>query len=114
QVTKKIIQNIFDKGFPLEKKEFLNINFPAKSKIKGIKICKAGKRVYNFEAHSNVNPRGVEYYWLAAANLDFEDEKNSDIALLKKGYATITPIMLDLTAYERMKKVKKWLKANDE
>ncbi|EPT1997100.1 hypothetical protein ACVPFE_002107, partial [Campylobacter jejuni] len=23
-------------------------------------------------------------------------------------------IMLDLTAYERMKKVKKWLKANDE
>ncbi|EAH6264784.1 TPA: 5'/3'-nucleotidase SurE, partial [Campylobacter jejuni] len=26
----------------------------------------------------------------------------------------ITPIMLDLTAYERMKKVKKWLKANDE
>ncbi|EPJ1508193.1 5'/3'-nucleotidase SurE, partial [Campylobacter jejuni] len=38
----------------------------------------------------------------------------SDIALLKKGYATITPIMLDLTAYERMKKVKKWLKANDE
>ncbi|EGH1276575.1 5'/3'-nucleotidase SurE, partial [Campylobacter jejuni] len=28
--------------------------------------------------------------------------------------ATITPIMLDLTAYERMKKVKKWLKANDE
>ncbi|EPN3627226.1 hypothetical protein ACTXUA_001904, partial [Campylobacter jejuni] len=24
------------------------------------------------------------------------------------------PIMLDLTAYERMKKVKKWLKANDE
>ncbi|EAL1802052.1 5'/3'-nucleotidase SurE, partial [Campylobacter jejuni] len=114
KITKKIIQNIFDKGFPLEKKEFLNINFPAKSKIKGIKICKAGKRVYNFEAHSNVNPRGVEYYWLAAANLDFEDEKNSDIVLLKKGYATITPIMLDLTAYEKMKKVKKWLKANDE
>lgn len=114
KITKKIIQNIFDKGFPLEKKEFLNINFPAKSKIKGIKICKAGKRVYNFEAHANVNPRGVEYYWLAVANLDFEDEKNSDIALLKKGYATITPIMLDLTAYERMKKVKKWLKVNDE
>ncbi|EPE1679410.1 5'/3'-nucleotidase SurE, partial [Campylobacter jejuni] len=37
-----------------------------------------------------------------------------DIALLKKGYATITPIMLDLSAYDKMKKVKKWLKANDE
>ncbi|EPM2950711.1 5'/3'-nucleotidase SurE, partial [Campylobacter jejuni] len=27
--------------------------------------------------------------------------------------ATITPIMLDLTAYKRMKKVKKWLKAKE-
>ncbi|EAL4083014.1 5'/3'-nucleotidase SurE, partial [Campylobacter coli] len=50
----------------------------------------------------------------AAANLDFEDEKDSDIALLKKGYVTITPIMLDLSAYDKMKKVKKWLKANNE
>lgn len=113
KITKKIIRNIFNKGFPLEKKEFLNINFPAKSKMKGIKICKTGKRVYNFEAHSNTNPRGIKYYWIAAANLDFEDEKNSDIALLKKGYTTITPIMLDLTAYDKMKKVKKWLKVNN-
>ncbi|EOG1492619.1 hypothetical protein ACK3HK_001823, partial [Campylobacter jejuni] len=25
-----------------------------------------------------------------------------------------TPIMLDLSAYDKMKKVKKWLKANNE
>ncbi|HGF9895330.1 TPA: 5'/3'-nucleotidase SurE, partial [Campylobacter lari] len=47
---------------------------------------------------------------LAAANLDHEDEKKSDIALLKQGYATITPIMLDLTAYKQMKNLKKWMK----
>lgn len=113
KITKNIVKKIFNQGFPLEKKEFLNINFPSsKIEFKGIKVCKAGKRVYNYKAHSNVNPRGVEYYWLAAANLDFEDEKNSDIALLKKGYATITPIMLDLSAYEKMKNVKKWLKGS--
>ncbi|WP_276883721.1 5'/3'-nucleotidase SurE [Campylobacter cuniculorum] len=111
KITKEIIEKIFAQGFPLEKKEFLNINFPSvKTQFKGIKICKAGKRVYNYEAHSNVNPRGVEYYWLASSNLDFEDEKDSDIALLKQGYATITPIMLDLTAYKKMKNLKKWLK----
>ncbi|MBK1994184.1 5'/3'-nucleotidase SurE, partial [Campylobacter novaezeelandiae] len=26
------------------------------------------------------------------------------------GYATITPIMLDLTAYKKLKNTKKWLK----
>lgn len=113
KITKNIVKKIFNQGFPLEKKEFLNINFPSsKIEFKGIKVCKAGKRVYHYKAHSNVNPRGVEYYWLAATNLDFEDEKNSDIALLKKGYATITPIMLDLSAYEKMKNVKKWLKGS--
>lgn len=111
KITKELVERIFSKGFPLEKKEFLNVNFPCvKSKFKGIKICRAGKRVYNYEAHSNVNPRGLEYYWLACSNLDFEDEKDCDIALLKQGFTTITPIMLDLSAYKRMKNVKKWLK----
>ncbi|MDL0101811.1 5'/3'-nucleotidase SurE [Campylobacter felis] len=110
-ITKELVAKIFNQGFPLDKKEFLNVNFPSpKSKFKGIKICKAGKRVYNFKAHANTNPRGVEYFWLASVNLDFEDEKNSDIALLKQGYATITPIMLDLTAYKKMQNLKKWLK----
>ncbi|HEO8744095.1 TPA: 5'/3'-nucleotidase SurE [Campylobacter upsaliensis] len=110
-ITKELVAKIFNQGFPLDKKEFLNVNFPSpKSKFKGVKICKAGKRVYNFKAHTNTNPRGVEYFWLASANLDFEDEKNSDIALLKQGYATITPIMLDLTAYKKMQNLKKWLK----
>ncbi|EPC7262067.1 5'/3'-nucleotidase SurE, partial [Campylobacter lari] len=67
-------------------------------------------RIYSYEAHSNINPRGIEYYWLAAANLDHEDEKKSDITLLKQGYATITPIMLNLTAYKQMKNLKKWMK----
>lgn len=110
-ITKKLVEKIFNQGFPLDKKEFLNVNFPSpKTKFQGVKICKAGKRVYNFKAHANTNPRGVEYYWLASANLDFEDEKDSDIALLKQGYATITPIMLDLSAYKQMKNLKKWLK----
>ncbi|EAH9285001.1 5'/3'-nucleotidase SurE [Campylobacter upsaliensis] len=110
-ITKELVAKIFNQGFPLDKKEFLNVNFPSpKSKFKGVKICKAGKRVYNFKAHANTNPRGMEYFWLASANLDFEDEKNSDIALLKQGYATITPIMLDLTAYKKMQNLKKWLK----
>ncbi|EAK4084413.1 5'/3'-nucleotidase SurE, partial [Campylobacter upsaliensis] len=68
-ITKELVEKIFNQGFPLDKKEFLNVNFPSpKSKFKGVKICKAGKRVYNFKAHANTNPRGVEYFWLASAN----------------------------------------------
>lgn len=111
KITKKIVKKILNKGFPLDEKEFLNINFPSsKVKFKGIKITKAGKRIYNYKAHSNINPRNVKYYWLGTCDLKFKKEKNSDITLLTKGYATITPIMLDLTAYKKIKTIKKWIK----
>lgn len=110
KITQKIVDKIFKEGFPLREKEFLNINFPStKDKFLGIKVAKAGKRIYNYKAHSNTNPRDMKYYWLSVSGLKSVDEKDSDIALLKKGYATITPIMLDLTAYNRLKTLKEWI-----
>lgn len=112
KITRDLVEKIFREGFPLAKKEFLNLNFPdSKAKFKGLKVCKAGKRLYNFKAHSATNPRGMEYFWLPSTNLDHEADKDADIELLKQGYATLTPIMLDLTAYKQMKSLKKWLKS---
>lgn len=109
--TQSIVDKVLKNGFPLNTKEFLNINFPsAKDEFLGLTVAKAGKRIYNYKAYSNTNPRMMKYYWLGAAGLEHIDEKDSDIALLKKGYATITPIMLDLTAYERLESLKEWIK----
>lgn len=108
KITSKIVKKILNQGFPLNKKEFLNVNFPAK-KLRGIKICKMGKRVYNFKASSHSNPRGQEFFWLPLTDLEFRG-KNSDVAFLKQGFATMTPIRLDFTAYESFKTLKKWLR----
>lgn len=110
KIIKKIIKNIFDNGFPLKQKEFININFPsAKIAFNGIKIAKAGKRIYKTQVESNTNPRGIKYYWLAVDTLEHIEE-DSDISWIKKGYATITPIMLDLTSYDSLNKMKNWIK----
>lgn len=110
KITKTLVEKIFNEGFPLKKKEFLNVNFPsARVKFKGIKVAAAGKRVYNYKAYSNKNPRGMRYYWLAAAGLEHSSLKNADVSLLQEGFATITPIMLDLTAYKRLKSLENWL-----
>ena len=99
------------KNILFDKKEFININFPsAKDEFKGLKVAHTGKRVYNYKAYANKNPRGVEYFWLAAAGLEYERQANSDIDLLLQGYAVMTPIMLDLTAYNKLETLKKWAK----
>lgn len=111
EITRQIVAKILKNGFPLDKKEFININFPsAKDEFKGLKVAHTGKRVYNYKAYANKNPRGVEYFWLAAAGLEYERQANSDIDLLLQGYAVMTPIMLDLTAYNKLETLKKWAK----
>jgi 5'-nucleotidase len=55
----------------------------------------------------------MEYYWLGLHPLNFAPRKKgvgmlSDYEAIEEGYISITPIMLDLTAYESMKKVTEW------
>lgn len=111
KLLSKIVKDVFKKGWPLPARQFLNLNVPAvsESNFKGIKITKAGKRIYSTTATKSINPRGVEYFWLGEASLDYKSKKNSDLDAVNEGYASLTPIQLDLTAYESLKLIKKWL-----
>lgn len=106
-----IIKKLLKKN-PLKKRRFLNINYPSfNNKFKGFKVCKMGKMRYVYKAKMQTNPRGLKYYWLNSLyDLSKVKAKNNDIAYIKKGYASITPIKLDLSAKKEIKKVKKWLK----
>jgi 5'-nucleotidase len=79
----------------------LNVNIPNLDikEIKGIKITRQGKRIYNEAVVEKIDPRGKEYYWIGGDELDSIELENSDIDALKKGYVSVTPIKLDLTDY---------------
>ena len=114
---KKLADKIFDKSFPLEVREFININVPniGEDKCKGIKITHAGFREYGNDAHLHRNPRGEEYYWLGLHPLAWKKREGiegiSDFDAIKDGFVSMTPIKLDLTSYERIKALESW---NDE
>lgn len=111
---KKLTDKIFDKSFPLEKREFINVNIPRVSAkaCKGIKITHAGFREYGNDAHLHRNPRGEEYYWLGLHPLAWKKrdgvEGMSDFDAIKEGYISMTPVKLDLTSYERIKTLEAW------
>ncbi|MCV6608741.1 MAG: 5'/3'-nucleotidase SurE [Campylobacterales bacterium] len=111
-VIKDIVTKIFDGEFPLPERRFLNINVPniTKDLYKGYQITKAGYRHYGNDAHMHRNPRGEEYYWLGLHPLDFKEEKGSDYQAILDGYTSITPVMLDLTSYDDIDNLKKWIK----
>ena len=87
----------------------LNVNIPKieHGEIKGIKITRQGKRVYNDAVVEKVDPRGREYYWIGGDELGSLQLDNSDIDAVKKGYVSVTPIKLDLTDHDYIKFLEK-------
>lgn len=114
-VTKELTNKILNDKFPLNGRKFINVNIPqiTKDKFKGYKITQLGYRIYGNDALLRKNPRGEEYFWLGLHPLDWKERSsdgNSDFKAVFEGYASITPIMLDLTSYNDMETLIDWVK----
>lgn len=86
----------------------LNINIPALplKEIKGIKVTRLGKKEYDGIMEKRQDPRGGTYYWMGGVAATFEnDDLNIDLAAVKHGYISITPIHFDLTFKSEMERL---------
>lgn len=112
RTIKKLVLKIKNGTFPLPEREFLNINIPSDVKEAKIKVTYAGYRFYANDSHLHRNPRGEEHYWLGLHPLSFAPRKGadgiSDYEAIEAGCISITPIMLDLSAYKSIKNLEDW------
>lgn len=109
----KIVTKILADEFPLPKRKFLNINIPPiKPKdCKGFKITKTGHRLYGNDISTHRNPRGEEYHWIGLHPLIWEPSSDGscDFEAVKDGYVSISPIWLNMTSFEDIRKLQEWL-----
>jgi len=109
----KIVTKIREGSFPLPARQFININIPSQKQSAEMKVTYAGYRFYANDAHMHRNPRGEEHYWLGLHPLAFAPRASqnglSDYEAISQGYISLTPIMLDMSAYKTMKTLQEWL-----
>ncbi len=108
-----LVEKIFAGEFPLPEREFLNVNIPVAVEEAEIKVTYAGYRYYGNDAHLHRNPRGMEYYWLGLHPLEFKvrdgKKRLCDFEAIEAGQISVTPIMVDLSAYQSMDRLESWL-----
>lgn len=77
-----------------------NLNVPAlpADKIAGIEVTRQGLREYRDELVTRKDPRGKPYYWIGGEPPTGSPDQGTDIGALAAGYASLTPLKLDLTA----------------
>ena len=106
--VKQIALGVLEKGLP--EGVILNVNFPKLSKenIKGIKICRQAKAMWQEEFDKRTNPQGKEYYWLTGKFVNLDKGTDTDEWALENGYISIVPVQFDLTAHHAIQQLNSW------
>lgn len=89
----------------------LNVNIPnlPLEHIKGFRLTRLGHRSRAAAPVREVNPRGKEGYWIAAAGNAEDAGADTDFHAVLQGYVSITPLRLDRTFHEAATDVQNWL-----
>lgn len=96
---RQIVRQVLDKGLPSG--VVLNVNFPT-SDIKGIKICRQAKAMWEERFDRRQSPHGRDYYWLTGNFVNQDKGEDTDEWALANGFASVVPVQFDLTAYHAM------------
>jgi 5'-nucleotidase len=96
---------VFEHGLPRD--VLLNVNVP-QGNIHGAQITRTGQRIYKDELVARLDPRGRPYYWIGGEFPTGVYDDGTDVGALHHGYISITPIQMDMTAYQFMETLKTW------
>ena len=89
----------------------LNVNVPdvPRSELKGYRITRLGRRHKAEDVVKTQNPRGETVYWVGAAGPAADAGDGTDFDAVARGYASVTPLQIDLTHHGQMPVVAAWL-----
>jgi 5'-nucleotidase len=103
-----IAKNVLDHGLP--DGVCLNVNIPdvPLDIIKGVKVCRQAKALWQEEFDERKDPYGRKYYWLTGKFVDLDGGEDTDVFALENNYVSVVPTQFDLTAHNAISEMKKW------
>ena len=105
-----VVSHLLERGWPAD--TVININFPdcPAEEVAGVEVTKQGFRdLHEMHAVKRVDPRGRDYYWLNFHNLQQTLKDETDLKAVAEKRISVTPLHLDLTHYETLRRLRKTL-----
>jgi 5'-nucleotidase len=101
QIAVSVVERVLEKGLPPF--TILNLNVP-KGAVKGLRLTRQGLRIYRDE----LEKAGDIYRIGGPEPGGVIDEEGTDLWAVHNGYASLTPIHLDLTAHRFLADLAAW------
>ncbi len=101
-IAVQIGRDILGEGLP--HLTLLNVNVPNVSKrgLRGIRWVRQGRKGYRDRLDRRTDPRGGTYYWLWGAFDPSDIVLGTDLAAVRDGFVSVTPITIDRTNHDEL------------
>ena len=101
-IAVRVVARVLEKGLP--PLTILNLNVPKGDHVRGLRLTRQGVRIYRDELEQS----GNRYRIVGPAPSGVLDEEGTDLWAVHNGYASLTPIHLDMTAHHFMADLAAW------
>lgn len=112
QVARDLVERAMRQ--PMSEPGLVNVNVPdvPMDLLKGVQVTRLGRRHKAEPVIETTNPRGEAVYWVGAAGPAADAGEGTDFYAVEQGFASITPLQIDLTHYQQLDNLDRWLKSN--
>lgn len=106
EVAVRVAAMILERG--LDRDTLLNVNVPGldAGRLTGFRFTRQGRRRYDDAIRELDDPWGRKHYWIGGGTPIWEGGEDTDEATLARGFISITPIQLDLTHHEALRRLR--------
>ncbi|WP_158966641.1 5'/3'-nucleotidase SurE [Paraglaciecola sp. L3A3] len=110
RVVADIINLLIDHPLPAD--QILNINVPdlVYEQIKGVKATRQGRRHKAENMTKAQDPHGKDIYWYGSVGPELDAGEGTDFHAIAQGYCSVTPLSIDMTAYNSLNELSQWIK----
>lgn len=100
--ARMLSQYVLNKG--LSAGSLLNVNIPALpfEEIEGVRVTRQAKARWEESFVARTDPLDRPYYWLSGTFVNLDEGSGNDLAAIDDNCVAVTPLQLDLTAYEQL------------
>ncbi len=104
RLARETIEQILKVG--IKPRQVVSVNIPplrSGEAPTGTKVVRQCTRPWVDTYERRTNPRGRDYYWNSSIFMLGESEADTDVAGIRDGYITVTPLQFDLTHHTMLK-----------
>ncbi len=105
-VARVLAERVLEHGLP--DGVLLNVNVPdvPLGELAGLRTTRQARARWEEEFEERRDPTDRPYYWLGGRFIDLDEGSDTDLAAIRDGFVSVTPLQLDLTAHAHLDRVR--------